>query len=137
MTDLTELLKRLQEADGPSRELDYLICEWAYASILDKPEVTRTETGWYDATEKAKSVGSAKISGPEPISFSIDAALALVERELPGAEFTISTVYGFVDVCLPANGEYPEKVRREDCNIPLAILTALIKAKIAELEGVE
>lgn len=62
-------------------------------------------------------------------STSIDAAVALVERVSPGAEYEISTIYHVAHVSLPLNdGDRCANVRRADMNVPLAILAALLRS---------
>jgi hypothetical protein len=50
---------------------------------------------------------------------------------LPGAEYSLSTLYNVADVNLPENGD-PVHVRREDANMPLAIVECLLSAKLAD-----
>lgn len=88
MTDLPTLIKKLEEAEEGSRELDCLIAtyltgiEWRDASSKDRPEF---------AIKKNMS-RAERFFGPWFSSFilvgryttSIDAASALVEKKFPG-----------------------------------------------------
>jgi hypothetical protein len=66
---------------------------------------------------------------------SIDVAVALCERVLPGAEFEITTLYHVCHVRLPLNYDYYwSEARREDMQIPLTFCAAILRAKIAMLE---
>lgn len=118
MTDLSELIERVEKATGPDRELDAAI-----AAHFDLPYGPRPVGGseWLSAHFTA----------------SVDAALELVERELPGWRPNVWLGRAGWD----AEIEYPEP-RREDgrtyfairCDKPmpngaLAIILALLRAK--------
>lgn len=69
---------------------------------------------------------------------SIDAALALVDRLLPGAEYELTTMYGVARVSLPLNGSFgPSYGNDETGNVPLAILRALVAALLAQAESTQ
>jgi len=118
---MTDIIKRLKEATGPDRELD---CDIAIS--LD---FIATREYWsYDYAQTVAHYTA-----------SIDAALALVERMLPGWYYTITshnTSMGNKPWCDLATHEYihgdvlVEGVYFESAGptIPLAILTALFTA---------
>lgn len=139
MTPLTDLLRRVEGATGPDRELDADVL----AALLD----ARRERGYHNANAM-RAKGSADLPardywrrcGPL-VTASVDAALALVERVLPGL---------VIDMCRlgrPGNqfqvrevliycGEEPDvlEVERDYWPArpaPLAILEALLHALIA------
>ena len=70
MADLTALIERLEKADGPSRELDAAVCRYLVGSPADH---------WYGLHGDFITDGLAPA-----ITASIDAAVALAERVLPG-----------------------------------------------------
>lgn len=78
MSELAELLVRVKAATGPDRELDRAIFDGLLGGIFDEAAVGQffIRIRW-DA---------------EPVEFtaSIDAALALVERKLPGAWYVLA-----------------------------------------------
>ena len=157
MTDRTELqrlLERVEAATGPDRELD------AMAAIAFHQGGIR-----HDLTVTAESVADvldASADDPEscpdcgaqrrfpgavvvaPVTASIDAALALVERVLPewqgvyltsewtglrrpeawSAAFVCTLRRGLTSYITAESGERP--------TLPLAILAALLRAKISE-----
>jgi hypothetical protein len=79
-TDLTTLASAVAEAKGPSRELDAALSMWAHPLLRDLP---RTEAeGWVHPE-------FGRIAPSSPYTDSIDAALELVERMLPGWGFTL------------------------------------------------
>ena len=69
---------------------------------------------------------------------SIDAAVSLIEKNLPGAEWEVSTLYGIAHASLPLNGgdiEPCQSARREDGIVQLAMLSVLLDVMI--VKGVE
>lgn len=120
----TALIAKIRAAEDGSRELDLEIartmqnCSWRW---LDKPggDVTYDKYG--------EGAAGNPVCGLEPFTISIEAALVLVP---PGAEFTITTLYGIAMVEMPLNFvDTPSQVvSRKDGNIPLAICECAIKA---------
>jgi hypothetical protein len=129
MTDLTALLERVEKAESASRELDGLIAK-AFGE-LPAEAWWMTENVYGEDAEQWVSggYGKYKFYEPEPYTASIDAALALVEKKLPGAEYDITTLYGIAGVELPLNDHNgPQTARRRDGNIPLAIIECLLRS---------
>jgi len=58
---------------------------------------------WRDAKHSNQENYFARKDGPPRYTASIDAAVALVEKKLPGAEYSISTLYHLAQVELPLN----------------------------------
>lgn len=110
MADLHELLRRVEAATGKDDELGCDIID-ALLPVADE--------------RLTMYVGRCPTA-------SIDAALALVERALPGAEYRISTLYGVASAALPLNDDNLSCGRRKDNNVALAILAALLRARIAQ-----
>jgi hypothetical protein len=84
MTDLANLLARVEKAEGGSRELDALIevaVRWEQAARAGlQPEHRAT---W--RANRSGQVGDGHTTyNAEPVSASLDAALGLCERVLPG-----------------------------------------------------
>lgn len=78
MNDLLNIAKRLEEATGPDRELDELLMAWSVGA-------TRQEDATFDHKPAYHRDGSwVSIHPIEPLTGSVDAALAMTERELPG-----------------------------------------------------
>lgn len=92
-------------------------------------EVYDAATGEKLPKEAIPTGWSMDVDLPE-FTESIDAALALVERVSPGAEYEISTIYHVAHVSLPLNGGEDQcaNVRRADMNVPLAIIAALLRS---------
>ena len=101
-----ELIARLERATGPDRELDNAI-----AAAVGFKVPTANSEGW-----------------PLHYTASIDAALTLFE---PGTEYCISTLYGIAFVEAPLNHSdfAPERARRNDGNVPLAICEVALRAR--------
>ena len=144
MSDLRELLKRVEAATGADRELDVRIL----AALLSDEQLTVKRSpfngAWcaYRADGKLWETPSPFRQNGE-ITASIDAALVLVERVLPGWSWHIdSEFHGFpAYACLSSkesNGaEEPWLLEYETHDAkgktpPLAILAALLRAKIAQ-----
>lgn len=89
--DLMELIKRLEKASGPDRALDEAVMAVFY--VRDKRHIGVTE-GWDDEPDSYLPVKSDVWVDPatdkwvsthaHPFTASLDAAVALVERVLPG-----------------------------------------------------
>ena len=81
MTDHTTLIERLEAASEASRELDALV----YAAITDG-DWSASADGWIENSVRAIEA--------TPVTFSLDAALDLAERLLPGWDFVIARANG-------------------------------------------
>lgn len=118
MSDLAELLERVCAATGPNRALDLMI-KAALSNVLSA--MTYEECEERVADREAFDAWSAT----SPYTASIDAALALVERMLPGKLWGVDT-----------RGVYRAQVGLSKANhfhsAPLAILAALLSALIAQ-----
>jgi hypothetical protein len=138
---LHELLERVKAASGPDRELDAAI----HMAVLPDDFASKIMRGDY-ATHSWR-LGSGGVSyvspnsggtsgGSHPVAAytaSIDAAVALIERVLPGCEWDVSTASGGragyeVEIVRPHGGAWT----RPGPTPPLALIAALLEAKIAE-----
>lgn len=149
MTDhpLTELLARIESAAEASRELDARLHHalfpdrvvlFDHGSVNPKREASYGQLRDYPIDAWEDWDGVALHIGAGPYTVSVDAALALVERVLPGTEYEITNLYGCASAGLELNGaDGPVQARRADNNIPLAILAALVRALIAKGAGHE
>jgi hypothetical protein len=72
---MTDLIKRLEEAEAGSRELDLRVFE--RFDLVDGERWTEADLD-YALTDPDKTIN------PPPLTTSLDAALALAERVLPG-----------------------------------------------------
>ena len=112
MSDLTELLERVKAATGPDRELDgniYNALKPDYAAWAAMERNT-TFFFWRDVF---------------PYTGSIDAALALVERKLPGWEWQVRRT-GYAELHHPTH-HLKDEIGRA-ATPALAILAALLSA---------
>lgn len=109
MTDLNELLERVKKATGPDRQLDYaLFCHFAPMEVA---------SAWHP------------LNGHK-YTTSIDSALGLVERVLPGWKWNIGhdandDLHATVWHGVTEHDEYGSIA-------PLAILAALLSALISK-----
>lgn len=157
---LADLQARVEAATGPDRELDGAIevaIRWLEAGRVGlKPE---HRAPW--KSDKFGSVFDVSVSyAAQPFTRSIDAAIALVGRVLPGWWWKVGTCSVSDDACIAPDYNSPvhgERLRREldldkiggsgsefdwgfdvdrrpPGNVPLALIEALLRAKIA-IEG--
>ena len=149
---LAELKARVDEAEEGSRELDALI--WAAMEGLkvtyEGPDEGHSEV-WAEGLANTYHLGYrddgqhtkhfTPVLQVDPVSTSVDAALALIEAKLPGYGFTVgrqapefkaeATLYG---PALP----WPESTRLSDWkhakhnDMVLAVISALLAALIAK-----
>lgn len=127
MTDLEGLVERLREAKGPDREIDGdLFFE------LD-PEFPNFAMHMSALPDPATFATGAYTSVKAPAyTSSIDAALALVERVLPGWRYDLhSPRFGtpFEAVLMDGDGAARKIVVSTAPTAPIAILAALLTAK--------
>jgi len=128
MPDLSDLISRVEKASGPDRDLEaeiWLACtpgatrnKWSYVHKATGRECTVDETR--DATDRLIIVPS--------FTTSIDAALTLLPK---GMEFELTNLYGVAAVGMGLNTGSPCYARREDGNITLALLSAILRARQA------
>lgn len=121
MSKYTEIIERMEKATCPDRGLDNAI-----GRLLGAPFKTKNiyRRGHYIA---GKPVLLRVSEEYQPFTASIDAAIALVERMLPGAELEMTNLYGVARVTLydvecSYHGE-------DHCNrLQTALLIALFRA---------
>jgi hypothetical protein len=148
MADLSELLRRVEEANGPDRELDVRIHFAVNPSqrimidggsvrppIRPASYITLEEfdlAGWSDWGSLALHVGAA------PITASLDAALALVEKRMPGAWVRLDKIG---DQCTawimspPPDGTIGRPAPPALPTLALATVAELLRAEIAKEGG--
>src|SRR5438105_1932936 len=85
-TDLSALIERVEKATGPDRELDEALA-LAFGWRLREIVLVRTVLEWERPTGFRLPIGT--MADPPFFTASLDAALALVERVLPGAQTTL------------------------------------------------
>ncbi len=124
--DLQALLERVEKAEGPDEEVDMQLCLLAYPEIMAVSE-KRDDGFWYH-----KQWG--RMSVPANYTASIDAAVALVEKMLPG--WTGHLDFGGSQACAYAIRpltEGPLVEHRAFATTPaLALIAALLRALIAQ-----
>lgn len=145
MSDYSDLIERLREADGPDRELD---CHLGYVANLDLGD----GVNWRDKMDRlgmeyclgaATSHQNVWSHELPHYTASVDSALSLVERVLPG--WRVSSLHT-IDADAPASSQHAY-CRSEICprhgddegwkigrvyglskSLPLAVLIALLTA---------
>lgn len=131
--DLKELLERVEKAEGPDRELDVLI-----AQAIAKP-TTMLNGLTFDGAVAAYPNDLAGIAQNWPVptyTASLDAALALVERVLPGWKKAFShrsfQYDGWLVTLVPVSGD-AQQGRSESA--ALALLAAMLNALLSQREA--
>lgn len=125
-TDLSALIARLEAAEVGGAELDYLIDE-----VFS--EWKNIGGGW-----AAHKVTGARRNNhfdyPDSATTSLDAALALVERVLPGSEVWVGNIEGQWEAdCEPAGCErHARYVDHKGATPALALCIAILRAKQGE-----
>ncbi len=126
MTDLNELLGRVEAATGPDRQLGALILE-----ELTGVSVERVGDPWGVWTVNETPILHCPFVDP---AASLDAALALVERVRPGALWRVGSFEGR---CSARIAEYDPQGRATVLvnvigkTAPLALLAALLRSLLA------
>jgi len=129
---LRDLLARAQAATGPDRELDAGMWEIFTPGCSRKETIVKSSTGlWPDYTIDETRDETNKLIITPSYTSSLDAAVTLIERALPGTEYDISTLHGVAHVELPLNDEYCQSANRKDGNVNLALIEAMLMALIA------
>jgi len=111
--DLTALIERVEKATGPSFELDVRIGCWR----INFPVPTGEHVHW---GMLCQSVGA------QPVTSSLDAALALVEEKLPGWTWT-RAIDGQIALWRPAVAS-PEARQPKLATEALTLIGALLRA---------
>lgn len=120
---MEDLIERLEAAEVGSRELDL--------RVFEKFDLVDGER-WSDADLEYALTDPDRTINPPRLTQSLDAALALAERVLPGQEYEITTVYNVARVALNMNHGCdggPFYGSNDCCNVPLAICAAILRAK--------
>lgn len=143
MTDLTPLIQRVEAASGADRELDALI---QAALRVQSPSLTAK---WLEGWAGPWAAGGDRVfliledgrRGPNfismPLSASVDSALFLMERVLPGWDYCLSRGSGEPPMAALAPRHQVAEVEASAATLPLAILSALLRALQAQQEGGE
>lgn len=128
MTSLTSLIGRIEAATIPDGELEaeiWLAC--TQGSTRNKWSYTHTTTGRECTVDETRDKFGHLVSVPRFME-SIDATLTLIPE---GMEFEFTNLYGVAAVGMGLNTESPCYARREDGNITLALLAAILRARQA------
>lgn len=133
--EMDELIAKLENGSGGDRQLDAEInkhffpsdYERYHAVYLKKLEEARGN----GLTDRDAACWSYGFSGCQHYTTSLDAALSLVEKMLPGAEFSLTNLYGVALAELPLNGDDNtpwETGRHIGVDLPRALLVALLRS---------
>ena len=129
MTKLEELIAALEKSEGPSRDFD-----WRIAQITNLPEV------WPETDSWPPFMAGSKFDKAIPLfTASIDAAVALVDRVIPGAFwkmscgrlsiqeplYAIRLLFGSDEILGEAEGD----------SLPVTICLATLRAKLSQGEA--
>ena len=133
-SDLEGLLERVNAAKGPDREIDARIwCHFEGKRFKEAWTGYRETTQVYYTEPPGRKLCVSQPDAIAPVSSSVDAALGLVERMLPGCDW-------FIEMSRDYRQPYRVLVARDDyCSeaadhltAPLCILAALLTALIEQ-----
>ena len=138
--DLESMLSRVEAATGPDSELDALLWLMTTDGATRKSSLVKSSTGaWPDYTIDETRDKTGRLITVPPFTSSIDAAVALVERLLPGIGLTITnqpepTAWIFSECDEYEDGDFMVRVIVKETGetMPLAILAALLRVLISE-----
>lgn len=145
MIDLQDLLARVEAAAGPDRVLDFelhigIVCDEIWPATNRQGFVTNPYSRMSDYLATYRDVINADDQDFDfpRYTASLDAALALCERVLPGCRYRLekdapATSKAFWATC----GMPGEQEHAEAASAPLALLAAILNAKIAEAASPE
>lgn len=148
MSELKDLIARVEALNGADREVDAAICVTTQYGGLNSEGATnvRVDLEWGE-NELIFEIGEEECCNPIPnLTSSIDAALAFAERELPGWFVRMITPDTSASSLSPSMVPFAEIVPNLDNDegwqvgsqkasaptLPLAIILATLKAKVAE-----
>ena len=84
---IAELIERLEKAEGPDREIDAdLVCVCCPGALVSQYIASDAEPSVFHA----HALGLSDRSDVPAYTSSLDAALSLVERKLPGVHWSVS-----------------------------------------------
>ena len=107
MSDLSSLIARLEKAEGPSRDLDAYIHFRDRVSRIEK--IAAAKTGHINIQGSDFSGGTVLLGENVPVyTSSIDAAVSLATRVLPGWGWGVESKTHHIMACL--NPEFGEPV---------------------------
>lgn len=127
----TDVIARLQKATGPDAELDariwvtlagvkYVSHNKPYGDMLGRTQVCYTEP-----PKRTKQVTNPpRMPHAEPVTSSIDAAIALVERMLPGCWWRVSQA-GVAEIETAQNAFYDAQAETPQAGLLIALFRAL------------
>lgn len=139
---LSSLLERVEKAtDDLDRELDAGIDIAMFGGETIWKQANYTMEMYPASRRPSKNhLGGFAHEHVPHFTSSVDAALTLVMQKLPGAEYTLSNLYGIAFAEFPLNAANSEQMcsaRREDGNMQLCIVECLLRALIAQQESKE
>lgn len=134
MTDLLVLADRVEKLTGPDRELDALIdCAILFPHLRPaRPEDHKEHQRGYPPSKGDIWCPTGFLMA-RSYTRSVDDVLTLLPE---GLEFEFTNLYGVAAVGMGLNTESPCYARREDGNLTLALLSAILRARqAADTEG--
>ena len=127
---MSDLIKRVESASEGDRELDGDIC----VALDGGGEIVWKQANYtmeaYPARKVARAnyVGGIAYEHVPHYTASLDAAIALCARALPGTEIEISTLYGIPSATVGLNDSVNGQTRATAATLPLALVLAILRA---------
>lgn len=137
MTDLTTLIAKLEAATGPDRELDVAISCAIDGRVLEKRGNDRKEWLYLSGTDNCRQDPGVFGQFLSPrFTASIDAAVALAERVLPGWRGSVQFGNFECQVTAYLGSDEDTKEATAAHDMPaIALVIAMLLAKQAEGKG--
>ena len=139
---LNDLIERVQKATGPDREIDALVAVWRHGTVSTGDDLIYARAPYKDERCAWGTFWSVERSGMSlrtapKFTDSLDEVVALIEKEMPGAAWSLTNLYGTARAELPLNGGDLDSrsAHRKDGNVVLALLTAFLRAKSPPDDG--
>lgn len=143
MNDLADLIARVEGASGPDRELDVALADALHPNVTlmplsSNPEewVVKIGDKWVPTTRYPRGYMTTGDRYVQAYTSSLDAALGLVERVLPGWRWMVRRVYPEHDgrtqhVAYVESVDYGDYHAATAPTPALALILAMLRAKEA------
>lgn len=106
MGDLRAVIERVEKLDGPCPEVDGIIAKHFGEIPIDARWMTENIYGEPDAVWVSGGYGAYEFHDPERYTASLDAAIALCDRVLPGNYREITGPRKYLNIPTPVPGKF-------------------------------
>lgn len=132
VSNLQALLERVEKAEGPDRELDALIWTAATGHETHYPNPYMREAEGLHAYTERRGDDLSRWYRVPALTNSIDAAVGLVEKMLPGFDVCLARVSGEWSADIGPPDSFQAASAKSRPTPALALIAALLKALISQ-----